>query len=505
MARAEPRQFVRYDTEGRLVEDANGGYTLQGDIVAVDEFQVAAAILGGELELLSQEIDSQHLFTLCCRFGLHSTAAAMMTRGVRGCVLEAEHLEPFRAPRGLGTRAIRRDCECGSRWKTCRSCCWGFDFPSGVWMSDWSSSIQRARGLAFEVASRPLFRAVSEAFCSGNTLPNCLITRPAMARLIDVAILTGDAELAAALSAAADCRPLRRWRWQDLIDVDDAPFLGSWRVQEAIEVCEPGVIKAAVAAGAAFEGLVGCDVPYQLPFREALALCDDRELWDEVKWKMAAGSPHAPGTYNNLSLFLCTCSDLDDSGRPAVELSAELLQAARDDNLLLEEFAVCIYLGDCPACGRECGWTRLTLLDCAILRGQAAAAELCASINTRTSWWTRWLSLEPVALACVACGSTVESIAAGPSPPAPLVARKAAAAAALQMALRVSKKQAGLRMGVPLLQAMRSWARGKSVSAGLVDRLLLQVLDFAVALPAIALALRGCEGELLSCLEVHGT
>ena len=334
------------------------------------------------------------------------------------------------------------------------------------------------------------------AFRSGNTLPHCSITRSAMARLLDVAIFTEDAELAAILAAHSDCRPLRRWRWQDLIFVDDMPLLGAWRVQEGIDIRNPTVIKAAAAAGANFSGLVGCTPPYQLPFREVLALCAAKELWQEVKAKMKDPSPHIPGRYNNLSLFLCR--GYTEGSERRVELCLEKLQAARRDRLVLKHFAACIYLADCHNCGLEMGWTSLTLLDCAILRGQAQEAEVCAAIDAKTSWWTRWLSLEPVALSCVSCGSEVESILAGPNPPASWVARKAAAAAALQMALKMSKQQAHDNMGVALLQAMRSWARGKCVSTGLMKRLLLQVLDFAAELPAIALALRGYEGELLS-------
>ena len=58
-----------------------------GRICGVDEFQVAKALLAGEAEVLSQEVDSgEHLFDLCCHFGYQSTAAAMIERGVSGCV-----------------------------------------------------------------------------------------------------------------------------------------------------------------------------------------------------------------------------------------------------------------------------------------------------------------------------------------------------------------------------------------------------------------------------------
>ena len=68
-----------------------------GRILDVDEFQVAKALLAGEVELLSQEVDSKHLFDLCLKFGHQSTAVAMISYGVPSCV--------FKGPRSLPPHA----------------------------------------------------------------------------------------------------------------------------------------------------------------------------------------------------------------------------------------------------------------------------------------------------------------------------------------------------------------------------------------------------------------
>ena len=67
--------FVAFSLHGDNKSAPVRAHDLDGSIVAVDEFQVASALLAGELDILNQEIDSQHLFTLCCRFGLYGTAA----------------------------------------------------------------------------------------------------------------------------------------------------------------------------------------------------------------------------------------------------------------------------------------------------------------------------------------------------------------------------------------------------------------------------------------------
>ena len=87
-------------------------------------------------------------------------------------------------------------------------------------MQDWPCDLEDSAWQASNMAGQPTFRLVSHAFRSGNVLSHCSITKCAIARLTDIAILTVDAELAAIFAARSDFRPLRRWMWQDLINVD---------------------------------------------------------------------------------------------------------------------------------------------------------------------------------------------------------------------------------------------------------------------------------------------
>ena len=55
-----------------------------GQIVEVDEFQVAKALSTAELEFLSHEVDSKNLFDWCLHFNHHRTAAALISYSVPG-------------------------------------------------------------------------------------------------------------------------------------------------------------------------------------------------------------------------------------------------------------------------------------------------------------------------------------------------------------------------------------------------------------------------------------
>ena len=63
--------------------------------IDVNEFQIAQALLAGHTELLSQEVESRHLFTMCMQFGHEETASEMLRQGVPGCKVEAFHLGPY--------------------------------------------------------------------------------------------------------------------------------------------------------------------------------------------------------------------------------------------------------------------------------------------------------------------------------------------------------------------------------------------------------------------------
>ena len=244
-----------------------------GKIVDVDEFQVAKALLAGEVELLSQEVDSKHLFELCCHFGHQSTAAALFANGVPGCRFDRKinctsrppklaALMPAapmpRAPMPPRVQAMRtapsspaapvmaksppsrpipdvsffeaplvkappprlgapppftcdNPCYCAGV-ATCPCCSWGFLEDEGLWMDDFDASLQDAKNTAEAAAAMPLVRTLLEAFRSQKAGPST-VTEEAMAYLLDVAILLGDAELARCCAKHCTQFPLRRWRF----------------------------------------------------------------------------------------------------------------------------------------------------------------------------------------------------------------------------------------------------------------------------------------------------
>ena len=63
-----------------------------GEIEDVLEFQIAKAIIAGDMQVISHE---PHLFELCLDFNRDDTAMALLTHGVPGCRLEVWHLGPY--------------------------------------------------------------------------------------------------------------------------------------------------------------------------------------------------------------------------------------------------------------------------------------------------------------------------------------------------------------------------------------------------------------------------
>ena len=185
--------FVRYGLSARLMTDPDNdaGDTFRYPIIGVNEFQIAQALIAGNLELLSQKIDSQHLFTLCLKFGQHETAAEMLRKGVPGCKVEASHLGPYaNKPLFMGTplsHDMEVGCGCRKQWHTCRSCCWGFDPNEDLWMPDWYATLDDAQQFARYATNTPLFRMLDRALRSGDVLADDVLTEAAKARVFDIA------------------------------------------------------------------------------------------------------------------------------------------------------------------------------------------------------------------------------------------------------------------------------------------------------------------------------
>ena len=223
-------EFVRYE---------------RGEIVDVEEFGVATAILRGDTQLLSQEVESKHLFELCMTFGHQSTAAALLIHKVPGCRVEFWHLGPFAKHVTIGGYSM--NCTtCGVSWRTCAFCCWGWEVKNGVWMKDWNSELEDAVASARKAAERPVARAVLAVLRLGEDFRNFDVSEAAMARLLDLAILTGDADLAQRRAQRCTRRPLRRWCSGHFFE---GGTLGP------ISVSQPDVMAAAILSGIALQGL----------------------------------------------------------------------------------------------------------------------------------------------------------------------------------------------------------------------------------------------------------
>ncbi|CAE7445304.1 unnamed protein product [Symbiodinium sp. CCMP2592] len=163
-------RFVRRGRDGRILD--------------VDEFQVAKALLAGETELLSQEVDGKHLFDLCLQFDRQSTAAAMISYEVPGCCFKGplgmwppptktcpllrskgQSPKPTMATAQPPAQPYLRTCLCRG-WVTCESCTWGFAEEEGFWMEDWDAEL----GDAKEAAETRLQRRWSK-LCWGPSVP----------------------------------------------------------------------------------------------------------------------------------------------------------------------------------------------------------------------------------------------------------------------------------------------------------------------------------------------
>ena len=373
-------------------------------------------------------------------------------------------------------------CICGRTWRTCDYFCWGSDMEDGVWMTDWDAKLADAVAAAREAAGRPVARAVLAALRSGEDFRNFDVSEAAMARLLDLAILTGDAELAQRCAQRCTRRPLRRWCSQD--------FFVSSRIEGPISASAPGVMAAAILSGVALQGLsITYDDSFgdylSIPLREAIALCGDLQLWQRLSSLLPEGQrPWIPKDPHSGVLFY-----IESDGK--LVLCLDRLRTASLANMALSEFVFgFLFTAQCHACGAFVGTPPSVpprLLDRAIYFGQSACAELLASCGAASTAWTRAACLPDKY--CDECGevavhSFIQKV--------PLGDRRAAAGAALRAAL-TRAQQLAAPMGLGIYQVLLAWGCGKKVPKALVNI----VLSFAAERPQIACVLEGHEEELL--------
>lgn len=430
--------FAMEICEARAVRDLVSYATETPDTVEeVLEFQVAKALLDGRMDL-SARLPSQWgdvgLFELCLSFGLLDTAWALAER-VPGCVLDLDHLGSYAEvePQVHGIDAWEADrCRCDGREsrESCEYCCFGFQIPKGVWMRDAHADLEAAR----KAANRRWLRRIVPYLKLGHALPLTL-TPKAIARLLDMAVLTGDAEAAGELSKRCEVWPLRRYRAQDLFRRTPV---------EGVELVNPALVLAALAAGVDFT-LFWKGEWEPLPFRVAVALSGQR--WSHFA-SFLPPTTWVPEPENDVVPYL-----FRPQGQHCV-LSESLLREAMAAGLELWRYRRSIYMP-----GHE---VILSLLEVAIICGQADCAVLCAD-SEAPSLQKRHLEGDDLGFSpgLLAVAQATE--------------RRAAAVAAAMKLLDLNWRRARGR-GVAIFQAFKRLQKGPC-PAFLVDLLLAYTVD----------------------------
>ena len=390
---------MQYNLLGRQSADA----IKELQIAGIREFEVAKALLQGHKEELSQKIPSEsggvHLFDLCLTFGMDNTAFALAESGVPGCVLEAHHFDlgsylptnlPWPRPGQPSNRpAVKappppwiggRNCEC--REKTiCKYCTWGFPVDQGIWMEDFNLCFPDASSAAKKAMSKPLVLKVLAMILSDNNLP-FQVSQKSAARLLDIVILSGNKEAAAALARKNPVRPLRRW---NLCEMFGTPR-PSWGVQLTHYSHQYPVLLAALHAGATFENifLTWFEVEGRKMYRYVEEYLQGtpvpfRESVFALGWprKALAGllpnskSPWKPRLINNLGCCLCMS--------PWV-VSLDRLHEATVYGIDVKDWLV-----RKPGEPMDDGFfsLSLSLLDLSIVKGLADCAAACAAMGMR--------------------------------------------------------------------------------------------------------------------------
>ena len=139
-------------------------------------------------------------------------------------------------------------------------------------MNDWNAPLEDAEKAARKAANTPLVKRILE-ICGCNGVLPFVMSEESAARLLDIAILSGNVEAAANLAKMCQAQPLRRWRADELL-----PFM-------PLEECRMlPVIVAALRAGADFHDLHvlwqnGKGLDFPVPFLRAAPLYFHQKQW----------------------------------------------------------------------------------------------------------------------------------------------------------------------------------------------------------------------------------
>ena len=319
---------------------------------------------------------------------------------------------------------------------------------------------------AHEAASSPLTCAMLDLCSRGMEFP-FKASPKAMARLLDIAILTGNRKAAVNLSKKCQLRPLRRWAMNWTFD-------NCWNAA-----------RTALWAGAGFQDLMAKGpllsneeegVPGfhdDVPFPQALFLRSKLEDWQEIRHLLpGCHDLLRPRNLNNrLGEFFLEHDAHDD-----LQVSKEKIRSAQDAGLDLAMWFVEVR---CRGDDRLLG---VTLLDLAMWCGQPDCVEACVDggielkDDDRTLAWHKQVLRGGVPLGFPLRVLSVQELRCVPSG-----ASIAAAAAAGSAWLKRLWKSESSQKGFVLYQMMLKMFKGRSFPMAVVQ----EILTFSMPVPKI--------------------
>ena len=327
-------------------------------------------------------------------------------------------------------------------------------------MEDWDADLDDAIFKARRAAAKPLTRAMLDLCSCDMELPFSGSPK-AMARLLDISILTGDQKAAVKLAKKCQVRPLRRWA---------VSFRGRrWKAA-----------RTALWAGADFQDLMVKDFgesDEDIPFPPALFLKSELEDWQEIRHLLpGCRDVWRPRNLDkNLAFFFLERPHWPGGGK---KLSLGKIRAAEDAGLDLQCLFVAVWCFNHDgtlAFGKS---AYLTFLDLAILFGQPDCAEACVDGGIELKDDERTLGLHKRVLREESLRlhfPDFPSIDVVPSE------AQIAAAAAGRAWLKRSWKSESTQKGIVLYQMMLKMFKGRSFPTALVQ----EILTFSMPVPKI--------------------
>ena len=306
---------------------------------------------------------------------------------------------------------------------------------------------------ARKAAATPVTRAMLD-LCSRDMEVPFRGSPKAMARLLDIAILTGNQKAAVNLSKKCQLWPLRRWGMQ-------------WSSEDSWEAA-----RTALWAGANLQGLlveIGQD---KIPFPQASFLDSALEDWQEIRHLL----PRGQGLWRPTNLD----NRLGNCFLEGWKLSLDKIRAAEDAGVDLQIFCCGVLCAD-DSDNEDGDYVPVTLLDMAIFFSQPDCAKVCVDGGIELkgdrktlAWHKRVLRGERLRLRLSLDGFFLDLDVA------PSEAQTAAAAAGSAWLKRSWKSECSQK-GIVLYQFMLKMRKGKSFPMLLVQ----EILSYSLPVPKI--------------------